>query len=308
MNDAIILKDVQKRFGDKIAVNGLSLNVPAGCIYGFLGPNGAGKTTTLRMILGIFYADSGEVTVLGQNDPTSVKERIGYLPEDRGLYDKMNVADLLTYFAELKGMQRGVARQKAYSLLQEFGLGEWSDKRCQALSKGMAQKVQILRTLIHEPELVILDEPFSGLDPVNRDLMRDMIVDLKNRGRSVVFSTHVMEQAEQICDSVLLIDNGIKVLDGSVADVRSAGGRAVRLDYDGDGSKLATLPGVAGVSDAGKQAEIFLKEGADSQRFLSDLVESGIQVRRFDLTELSLHEIFIRTVNGGIIGGGGEGE
>ena len=308
MNDAIILKDVKKRFGDKIAVNGLSLNVPAGCIYGFLGPNGAGKTTTLRMILGIFYADSGEVTVLGQNDPTAVKERIGYLPEDRGLYDKMSLADLLTYFAELKGMQRGVARQKAYSLLKEFGLGEWSDKRCQSLSKGMAQKVQILRTLIHEPELVILDEPFSGLDPVNRDLMRDMIVDLKHRGRSVVFSTHVMEQAEQICDSVLLIDNGIKVLDGSVADVRSAGGRAVRLDYDGDGSKLAMLPGVAGVSDAGKQAEIFLKEGADSQRFLSDLVESGIQVRRFDLTELSLHEIFIRTVNGGAIGGGGEGE
>ena len=298
MNDAVILNNIHKRFGDKTAVAGLSLVVPAGCIYGFLGPNGAGKTTTLRIIIGIFYADSGDVTVLGHSDPTAVKERIGYLPEERGLYDKMNVADLLTYFAELKGTERRDARQRAYSLLSEFGLRDWSDKRCQALSKGMAQKVQILRTLIHEPELVILDEPFSGLDPVNRDLMRDTIVDLKNRGCSVVFSTHIMEQAEQICDSVLLINDGVKVLDGTVSDVRTAAGRAVRLDYDGDGSKLGDLPGVAGVNDAGKQAEIFLDEGADSQRLLSALVERGIQVRRFDLTELSLHEVFIRTVNG----------
>ena len=296
--DAITLENVQKRFGDKVAVDGLSLAVPAGCIYGFLGPNGAGKTTTLRMILGIFFADEGSVTVLGHSDPTSVKERIGYLPEERGLYEKMRLADLLAYFAELKGIPRNAARRKSLQLLDQFGLGDWSDKRCQALSKGMAQKVQILGTLIHEPELVILDEPFSGLDPVNRDLMRDTILQLKKDGKSVIFSTHIMEQAEQICDYVLLIDNGVKVLDGSLSDVRSTGGRAVRLDYDGDGSKLSGLPGISGINDSGKQAELFLEEAVDAQLVLRALIEAGIRVRRFDLTELSLHEIFIRAVNG----------
>ena len=296
--DAITLENVEKRFGEKVAVNGLSLSVPAGCIYGFLGPNGAGKTTTLRMILGIFSADEGSVTVLGHNDPASVKERIGYLPEERGLYDKMRLADLLTYFAELKGIPRSAAKRRSLQLLDQFGLGDWSDKRCQSLSKGMAQKVQILGTLIHEPELVILDEPFSGLDPVNRDVMRDTILQLKKDGKSVIFSTHIMEQAEQICDYVLLIDNGVKVLDGTLSEVKSTGGRAIRLDYDGDGSKLSALPGISGINDAGKQAELFLKQAADAQRVLRALMEAGIRVRRFDLTELSLHEIFIRVVNG----------
>ena len=296
--DAITLENVEKRFGETVAVNGLSLSVPAGCIYGFLGPNGAGKTTTLRMILGIFSADEGSVTVLGHNDPASVKERIGYLPEERGLYDKMRLADLLTYFAELKGIPRSAAKRRSLQLLDQFGLGDWSDKRCQSLSKGMAQKVQILGTLIHEPELVILDEPFSGLDPVNRDVMRDTILQLKKDGKSVIFSTHIMEQAEQICDYVLLIDNGVKVLDGTLSEVKSTGGRAIRLDYDGDGSKLSALPGISGINDAGKQAELFLEQAADAQRVLRALMEAGIRVRRFDLTELSLHEIFIRVVNG----------
>ena len=295
--NAIDLHNVRKSFGEKVAVDALSLTVPEGCIYGFLGPNGAGKTTTLRIILGIFYADSGNVTVLGEKDPTRAKERIGYLSEERGLYGKMNPADLLTYFAELKGMHRAAARDRAVELLEQFGLGEYRDKRCQTLSKGMAQKVQILRTLIHEPDLVILDEPFSGLDPLNRDLMRDLILDLKSKGRSIVFSTHIMEQAEQICDSVLLINNGIKIIDGTVSEVRFAGGRAVRLDYEGTADFVA-MPGVTGVNDSGRQAEIFLEEGADSQRLLAALVESGIQVARFDLSELSLHEIFIRAVNG----------
>ena len=294
---AIDLHNVRKTFGEKVAVDGLSLTVPEGCIYGFLGPNGAGKTTTLRIVLGIFYADSGNVTVLGEKDPARVKERIGYLAEERGLYGKMNPTDLLTYFAELKGMQRAAARDRAVKLLEQFGLGQYGDKRCQALSKGMAQKVQILRTLIHEPDLVILDEPFSGLDPLNRDLMRDLILDLKSKGRSIVFSTHIMEQAEQICDSVLLINNGIKIIDGTVSEVRFAAGRAVRLNYEGT-ADFAAIPGVTGVNDSGRQAEIFLEEGADSQRLLAALVESGIHVSRFDLSELSLHEIFIRAVRG----------
>ncbi|MBQ42275.1 MAG: ABC transporter, partial [Gemmatimonadetes bacterium] len=254
MENAIELEGVEKRFGAKVAVDGLSLEVPRGCIYGFLGPNGAGKTTTLRMIIGIFHPDAGRVSVLGQSDPASVKERIGYLPEERGLYEKMRVRDLMTYFGQLKGMEAGLARKRASELLQRYGLGESADKKCQALSKGMAQKAQILATLIHEPELIILDEPFSGLDPLNRDLMRDLILQLKREGRSVIFSTHIMEQAEQICDRVLLIDDGRKILDGELSAVRSSAGEEIRLDYDGDGDFLHDLPGVARVNDSGKQA------------------------------------------------------
>lgn len=298
MENAIELEGVEKRFGAKVAVNGLSLAVPRGCIYGFLGPNGAGKTTTLRMIIGIFYPDAGRISVLGQSDPASVKERIGYLPEERGLYEKMRVQDLMTYFGQLKGMSTGSARKRALELLQRYGLGEWADKKCQALSKGMAQKAQILATLIHEPELIILDEPFSGLDPLNRDLMRDLILQLKREGRSVVFSTHIMEQAEQICDRVLLINDGRKILDGELSEVRSRAGKEIRLDYDGDGDFLHSLPGVTRVNDSGKQADLFMEENADPQEVLAALVAARVRVRRFDLRELSLHEIFIRAVGG----------
>ncbi|MEC7843726.1 MAG: ATP-binding cassette domain-containing protein [Candidatus Latescibacterota bacterium] len=306
MENAIELEGVEKRFGAKVAVDGLSLEVPRGCIYGFLGPNGAGKTTTLRMIIGIFHPDAGRVSVLGQSDPASVKERIGYLPEERGLYEKMRVRDLMTYFGQLKGMEAGLARKRASELLQRYGLGESADKKCQALSKGMAQKAQILATLIHEPELIILDEPFSGLDPLNRDLMRDLILQLKREGRSVIFSTHIMEQAEQICDRVLLIDDGRKILDGELSAVRSSAGEEIRLDYDGDGDFLHDLPGVARVNDSGKQAELFMEEDADPQAVLAALVAARVRVRRFDLRELSLHEIFIRAVGGGEKAVGGD--
>ena len=299
MSDAVQLEGVVKRFGDHVAVDGLSFSVPTGLIYGFLGPNGAGKTTTLRMLIGIFYPDAGRITVLGQANPAAIKARIGYLPEDRGLYDKMRLGELVSYYGELKGMPAGKARMRAKQLLEQFGLGEWWDTKCQALSKGMAQKAQILATILHEPELVILDEPFAGLDPVNRDVMRDVILDLKRQGKTVVFSTHVMEQAEQVCDNVLLINRGQKVLDGSLSEIRSSGGRAIRLDYDGDGACLPHLPGVSRVNDAGKQAELFLQPEADSQVVLAGIVEAGVHVRRFDLRELSLHEIFIRAVGGG---------
>jgi len=299
MKEAVVLEGVSKRFGDTQAVDDLSLEVPAGAIYGFLGPNGAGKTTILRMIIGIFYPDAGRISVLGHSDPAHAKERLGYLPEERGLYEKMRVLDLVAYFGVLKGMGSREARQTAEAMLREYGLGDWCQAKCQALSKGMAQKAQILATILHQPDLIILDEPFSGLDPVNRDLMRDVILELKGQGRSIIFSTHIMEQAEQVCDYVLLIDRGRKVLDGALSEVKANSGRAIRLDYDGDGSGLSHLPGVARVNDAGKQAELFLAEGADPQAVLSGLVAAGTRVRRFDLTELSLHEIFIRSVGGG---------
>ncbi len=295
MADALVFEGVTKRFGDVVAVRDLNLAIPEGSIYGFLGPNGAGKTTSIRMAVGILRPDEGRLSVLGQPSPERVRHRLGYLPEEKGLYKKMKVADLLAYYGQLKGMHRHDAHDQAKNLLARFGLGDWQDKRCEALSKGMGQKLQLLATLIHEPDLVILDEPFSGLDPVNVEVMREAILDMRRAGRTVVFSTHVMSQAEQICDSIFLIHRGNTVIDGSLADVKSRGQRGIQLDYEGDGSVLRDLPGVTRLNDHGMSAEIFLEDGADPQALLESLV-GRLTVRRFDLTEPSLHEIFVRAV------------
>ena len=247
--------------------------------------------------MSILYPDQGTITVLGETNPEAVKDRLGYLPEEKGLYKKMKAGEIVSYFGRLKGMDGGVAKVKAVELLTRYGLGEWVDRKCETLSKGMGQKVQLLATLIHDPELVILDEPFSGLDPVNVELMRDVILEMKREGRTVIFSTHVMEQAEQICDFILMINKGEKVLDGTLTEVRTVGDKGILLDYDGDGSVLEGLPGVRRVNDSGKQAELFMDEGADPQRILAELV-GKVNVRRFDLRDPSLHEIFIRTVGG----------
>jgi ABC-2 type transport system ATP-binding protein len=235
--------------------------------------------------------------VLGNPDPETVKDRLGYLPEEKGLYKKMKAAELIAYFGRLKGMSRTDAHTKAVELLEAFGLGEWQDRRCEALSKGMGQKVQILATLVHAPELVILDEPFSGLDPVNVEVVQELILTMKREGRTVIFSTHVMEQAEKTCDSVMLMNGGHKILDGSLSAVKGEGPRTVLIDYDGDGSVLRELPGVARLNDSGKHAEVRLVEGADPQAILERLV-GRIRVRRFDTREPSLHEIFVRSVKG----------
>lgn len=297
MSHALVLDQVTKRFGPVVAVNGISLAIPHGHIYGFLGPNGAGKTTTLRMIMSILYPDAGSISILGQPNSEAIKDRLGYLPEEKGLYKKMKAGELLAYFGRLKGLSAATARSRATDLLRRFGLGDWIDKNCETLSKGMGQKVQILATLIHDPELVILDEPFSGLDPVNVEMVREVILDIKRQGRTVIFSTHVMEQAEQICDAILLINRGVKVLDGSLAEVKRSGEHGVLIDYEGDGSVLRGLPGVRRINDAGKRAEIFLEDGIDPQVVLERLV-GRVRIRRFDIREPSLHEIFIRSVKG----------
>ncbi len=297
MDSVLELEKVTKRFGEVTAVDRLSFHVPRGSVYGFLGPNGSGKTTTLRMVMSIFYPDEGRLRVLGRERAMEVKDRIGYLPEERGLYKKMKTSDLLAYFGRLKGMDARRAKTRAGELLEEFGLGEWADKPCEALSKGMGQKVQLLAVLIHEPELMILDEPFSGLDPVNMEVMRDAILRMKREGRTVLFSTHVMAQAEEICDYILLIHKGRKVLNGTLSEVKSSGPRGIRLDYDGDGRILHELPGVERINDAGKTAEIFLRDGMDPQEILAALV-GKLVIRRFDLREPSLHEIFVRAVGG----------
>ena len=284
-----------RRFGDKWAVRDLTLAIGEGELYGFLGQNGAGKTTTIRMVMSIFHQDEGQITVLGHHDAAEVKDRLGYLPEEKGLYKKMKTAEIVAYFGKLKGMDSSTANEKARELLTRFGLGEWLDKKCEAMSKGMGQKVQILGTIIHDPELVILDEPFSGLDPVNRDVMRDTILQMKRDGRTVIFSTHVMEQAEQLCDSVMMIHKGKLAFGGTIAAIKAGRDFGIQIHYDGDGRVLEDLPGVERVNDNGKSAEIYLRHGEDPQAALRWLLDR-LTIRSFDYREPSLHEIFIRTV------------
>jgi len=295
MNHALILDSVTKTFGQFTAVSNLSLKVPKGCIYGFLGQNGAGKTTTIRMVMSIFHQDSGTITVLDQSDASLVKDRLGYLPEEKGLYKKMKTGEIVAYFGKLKGMDPSTANLKAKELLSQYGLAEWINKKCEAMSKGMGQKVQILGTIIHNPDLVILDEPFSGLDPVNRDLMRDTILQMKREGRTVIFSTHVMEQAEQLCDAMMMIHKSELAFEGTVAEIKRGLDKGIRIEYDGDGSVLQQLPGLARVNDNNKAAEIFLEAGRDPQEALRWLVDH-LTIRSFDISEPSLHEVFVRTV------------
>lgn len=292
---AVALDDVSKTFAHVVAVNHLSLSVPRGVVYGILGPNGAGKTTTIRMLVGILRPDSGEVRVLDSNDPARIKARLGYLPEEKGLYKKMRVLDLVAYFGRLKGMTRAAAYSRGRSLLDEFDLGDWHDQKCESLSKGMGQKVQIVATLIHDPELIVLDEPFSGLDPVNVELVRNIVLAQRSRNRTVLLSTHVMEQAQQICDGLILINHGRKLFDGTLSDIRRSAERTISIDYDGDGAILKDLPGVGRVNDAGRHAELSLNADADDQAILASLV-NRLTIRAFDTREASLHEIFVRAV------------
>ncbi|MFT4511992.1 MAG: ABC-2 type transport system ATP-binding protein [Planctomycetota bacterium] len=295
MDYALTLDGVTKRFGQFTAVSDLSLKVPKGSIYGFLGQNGAGKTTTIRMVMSIFHQDKGTISVLGHSDASQVKDRLGYLPEEKGLYKKMKTADIVAYFGKLKGMDTSTANLKAKELLTKYGLEDWMDKKCEAMSKGMGQKVQILGTIIHEPDLVILDEPFSGLDPVNRDVMRDTILQMKREGRTVIFSTHVMEQAEQLCDEMMMIHKSELAFAGTLADVKQGLEKGIQIQYDGDGSVLKQMPGVDRVNDNNKAAEIFLKQGESPQDALRWMLDH-LTIRSFDLSEPSLHEIFVRTV------------
>jgi ABC-2 type transport system ATP-binding protein len=295
MSNAIRLDGVTKRFGVHTAVDRLSLNVPGGTIYGFLGPNGAGKTTTLRMITGILTPDSGSLTVLDGHDPLEVRERIAYLPEEKGLYKDMKVLDMVSYFGQLKGLSRNEARQRAEERLRAGGLGDWIGSKCNELSKGMGQKVQVIATLLHDPDLVVLDEPFSGLDPVNAELVLELIKRYKREGRSVIFSTHVVEHAEQICDSVVIIDHGQRKVAGTLSEVKASAERTVLLDYEGNPGQLSELPGVLAADDSGQHAELKLSADADAQKLLEMLV-GRVRIRRFDTREASLKQIFLNAV------------
>jgi ABC-2 type transport system ATP-binding protein len=302
--DAVVLDDVTKSFGPQTAVDGLSLRVPERSIYGFIGPNGSGKTTTLRMIMRILHPDRGHIRVLGEESWESVNDRVAYLPEERGLYRQMTVRDVLRFYARLKGLSR--PDPEIDDWLERLGLTGHDRKKVAALSKGMSQKVQFIATVVARPALVLLDEPFSGLDPVNAEVLREAILDLRQAGSTVVFSTHDMGVAERMCDFIFMIHRGRKVLDGTLEAIQDAyGSDTVRVRLDGDGAGLDDLPGVARVADFGKLQELQLAAGADAQHVLKALLGRG-RVRHFELARPSLHEIFVRIARPAAEGDGHE--
>ena len=294
--NALEIDHVTKRFGSFTAVKDLTLQIRPGTVYGLLGPNGAGKTTTIRMIMNIMIPDEGRIRVLGRTMDEAMKGRIGYLPEDRGLYPKMKVGETLDFLAEIKGLSRAEAAKAMAVWLDRFDLTAWKDKKIDQLSKGMQQKIQFIVTVIHRPDLIILDEPFTGLDPVNTKLIKDIMLEFKAEGRTVIFSTHRMEQVEMICDNICLINRGEAVLEGGLADIkRQYGKNTILLDYQGDIAFLRNLPAVEKIDDYGRSAEIRLREGADAQSVLAGLA-GRVRVGRFEIQEPSLNTIFIEKV------------
>jgi ABC-2 type transport system ATP-binding protein len=292
LNQAIEIRHVSKKFGAHQAVDDVSLDVPAGSIYGFIGPNGSGKTTTIRMIMNIILPDRGDITVLGQRSTAAARDEVGYLPEERGLYKQMPVRRLLRYYGRLKGRRPGDVDASIDRWLDVLGMKSWADKKINTLSKGMAQKVQFLASVVAEPQLLILDEPFSGLDPVNAESLRDAVLEMRRRGTTVVFSTHDMGAAEKICDRIFMIFKGRKVLDGSLDSIQAEYGHdMVRLKTAGGAGALTGLAGIESVNDHGNYQDVRLI--SDPQAFLQRLVERT-RVLRFEIAKPSLYDIFIR--------------
>ena len=305
MPDAIVIRGVTKTFGPKVAVDSIDLTVPEGSLYGFIGPNGAGKSTTIRMIMSIFFPDRGEISVLGKRSAVESKDRIGYLPEERGLYRKMRVSAFLEYMARLKGVSGMGLETKVKDWLGRIGLGDVGRKRCQELSKGMQQKVQFLSAIMHEPDLIILDEPFSGLDPVNSRLLRELIHEQHAQGRTVIFSTHVMAHAETICDHIVMINRGRKVLDMTIEDLQAHHDpKSIIVEPENgaiDGGALERLRGVRRVRRDGATLEAAIDDSADPSAMMRSIFDLG-PVRRLERKRVSLEDVFISIV----LGTGGE--
>jgi ABC-2 type transport system ATP-binding protein len=301
MTAALVVDGIVKRFGNHVAVDGVSFSVERGVVYGILGPNGAGKTTTLRMINDIIAPDAGKITILDGHAPGSAAApHIGYLPEERGLYPKMNVIEMIQFMGELRGLAVAEAKKRAGSWLDRLGLAKWAKNKVQDLSKGMQQKVQFATALIHEPELVILDEPWSGLDPINADVLRETVEEIRTSGRTVLFSTHGMEQAEKVVDAVCIIARGKKVLDGKLDDIKreNAPKGLIALELMDDASRGAAERVLADrelVAETG-DGEVKLAAGATPQQLLAALVGVNAGVRRFELVVPSLHQIFVDKV------------
>ncbi len=296
MDITLELKGIRKSYGKFTAVDGISLGVPSGSIFGLLGPNGAGKTTTIRMIMDIIAPDTGEIRFFGRPRRREDLRRVGYLPEERGLYRKMTVTDTLLFFGELHGEKRSTLRPRIEHWLERVELSAWAGKKVEELSKGMQQKIQLVGTVLHEPDIVILDEPFSGLDPLNQQLFKELLADYKSEGKTILFSTHVMEQAEKLCDHVCLISKGRVVLDGGLRAIKQElGGNSYRLVAGGDLERVSSVPGVEHVMERDGAAKLLLAPGAKGSDVLRELVQF-LDVQEFRSEEPELEEIFIKAV------------
>lgn len=291
-SNAVEIQDVTKTFSTVTAVDRLSLAVPEGSIYGFIGPNGSGKTTTLRLILNIFYPDRGRIELFGQSRSGPYADQVGYLPEERGLYKKMKVRDHLLFLGRLKNTAS--LRENVEYWLERFDLADWARKKVETLSKGMSQKVQFIASVVCRPKLLILDEPFSGLDPVNTELLHQAVLDLRAEGTTILFSTHDMSMAEKMCDFICMIHKGKKVLDGTLASIQAECGQdIVRVRTKGGLEAARSLAGAESVKDLGQMQEIYLRAQTDPQEILKQLIVRT-DVYQFEITKPSLHDIFVR--------------
>ncbi len=296
MEASVELRDLRKSYGDFTAVDGISLQIPSGSIFGLLGPNGAGKTTTIRMLMDIIAPDSGTIHFFGHERRRGDLRRVGYLPEERGLYPKMTILDQLVFLGRLRGLSRSEAVPAIEHWLERVELAEWGKKKVEELSKGMQQKIQLIGTVLHEPDVVILDEPFSGLDPINQELFKELLASYKTSGKTVLFSTHIMEQAEKLCDSICLISKGKVVLAGEIEHIkRDFGGHSYHLVADGDLGKVRDIPGVEQVLPDNGGAKLMLADDADGASVLRELVPF-LTVREFRSEAPGLEEIFIKVV------------
>ena len=291
---AVEVSHIAKSFADKVAVDNLSFSVAQGEMFGLIGPNGAGKTTTIRMMMDILRPDSGEVTILGEKLNEATKNRLGYLPEERGLYKKLKVLDSIVYLASLKGVDRHSATEKANELLTQTGMLASKNKKIEALSRGMGQIIQFIVTIIHDPQLLVLDEPFAGLDPVNTELLKGMLADLRNQGKAVILSTHQMNQVEELCDRILMINNGQDVLYGDLSEIKARyRGNSVVLDFEGE---LGEVAGVTGKRTHKGYTELMLDGTTTPQQVLAHLISRGMVINRFEVATPSLNEIFLKEV------------
>jgi len=291
---ALEVKNLTKTFDKIVAVDNASFEVPEGSIFGLIGRNGAGKTTTIRMMMNIYIPDSGEVLLRGNKVDHTFKDNVGYLPEERGLYKKSKVMDILLYFAELKGKKGKDIHKKAEEYLERFELLDRKNSKIEDLSKGNQQKVQFISTILHDPEFIILDEPFSGLDPINTNLLKEIILDLKKQGKVIIFSTHLMDFAERMCDHITMIDHGKIILKGKLTEIKSKYSQEnISLNYEGDISFLNSHPLVDKIEDFGNTTGIRIKDASKTQELLKLLVDNKVKVKRFDANDISLHEIFI---------------
>jgi ABC-2 type transport system ATP-binding protein len=306
MTNTLELRSISKRYDDFVAVESLSFVIPKGCVYGLLGPNGAGKTTSIRMMIGITMPDSGEVWMFGERFKMSHLDRVGYLPEERGLYKRMKVGELLSFFAQLKGVPPAEAEKRVAAWLERLDLQKWAKSKAEELSKGMQQKVQFIASVLHDPEFIIMDEFSSGLDPANARELEIILLELRKAGKTILFSTHRMDQVEKLCDEITLVNHGRAVLQGELRKVKASYGKsAVQIDYDGDAVFLERKDLIQSFHNMGNYVEAKLAPGADPQQLLR-LAADSARINKFELVEPSLEEIFIDVVNSsknGVAGG-----